>query len=98
WLKAGPYEAAVLPGIGANLIAFRDITKGYTFIREPKVEEMASFKGRPMVHGIPILFPPNRYDGGRFSLDGVSYEFPVNEPATGNHLHGLCYDQPWELV
>ncbi len=98
WLKAGPYEAAILPGVGANLIAFRDITTGYQFIREPKLEEMDSFKARPMVHGIPILFPPNRYDGGQFEIEGVKYNFPINEPDRGNHLHGLCYDQSWETV
>ncbi|WP_127586236.1 aldose 1-epimerase [Paenibacillus koleovorans] len=98
WLKAGAYEAAVLPGVGANLIALRDVERGYALLREPQPEEMAGFKASPMVHGIPVLFPPNRYDGGRFEVQGTEYAFPVNEPATGNHLHGLCYDQPWETV
>ena len=48
--------------------------------------------------GFSILFPPNRYDGGRFQIGDTPYNFPINEPDRGNHLHGLCYDQPWELV
>ncbi|MFN0221302.1 MULTISPECIES: hypothetical protein [Paenibacillus] len=32
WLEAGPYEAAVLPGVGANLIAFGDKTKHYAYL------------------------------------------------------------------
>lgn len=98
WLKAGRYEAAVLPGVGANLIAFRDVQNGYRFIREPEQDEMKAFKAVPMAHGIPVLFPPNRYDDGKFQVRDVHYQFPINEPETGNHLHGICLDQPWETV
>jgi aldose 1-epimerase len=97
WLRSGRYEAALLPEIGGNMIAFRDTTKGYTILREPSLEEMADFKARPMVHGIPILFPPNRYKDGKFLLNGHQYEFPVNEVKTGNHLHGFFYNIPWEV-
>lgn len=98
WLKAGPYEAAVLPGTGANLIALRDVEKGYRIIREPEADELESFLARPMAHGIPVLFPPNRYDGGQFRIGELEYRLPINEPERGNHLHGLCFDQPWETV
>jgi aldose 1-epimerase len=97
WLRSGNYEAALLPEIGGNLIAFRDITRGYNILREPSLDEMADFKARPMVHGIPILFPPNRYQDGKFSLNGLQYEFPVNEVKTGNHLHGFFYNIPWAV-
>jgi aldose 1-epimerase len=95
WLKHGRYEAAVLPEIGANLIAFRDMESGYRFLREPSQEEMAEFKRLPYVHGIPVLFPPNRYEDGKFPWNGKCYQFPVNEPSTGNHLHGFLYNVPW---
>ncbi|UJF35842.1 aldose 1-epimerase [Paenibacillus hexagrammi] len=98
WLQAGPYEAAVLPNTGANLIAFRDTVKNYRFLHEPTLEEMESFKARPFIHGIPVLFPPNRYEDGKFPWNGKVYEFPVNEPSTGNHLHGFVHDIPWKVV
>ncbi|WP_274649716.1 aldose 1-epimerase [Paenibacillus humicola] len=97
WLKAGRYEAAVLPEIGGNCIAFRDTETGYRFLHEPAEEEMASFKARPIIHGIPILYPPNRYEDGKFPWNGQTYQFPVNEAATGNHLHGFVSDTPWEV-
>ncbi|NQX67752.1 aldose 1-epimerase [Paenibacillus alba] len=97
WLQAGRYEAVVLPEIGANLIAFRDTEKEYKFLREPSLAEMDSFKERPIVHGIPVLFPPNRYQDGKFPWNGKVYEFPVNEPATGNHLHGFVHNIPWAV-
>ncbi|TBL79489.1 aldose 1-epimerase [Paenibacillus thalictri] len=97
WLNAGPYEAAVLPNIGGNLIAFRDTEKGYHFLHEPGLEEMEQFRARPFVHGIPVLFPPNRYEDGKFPWNGRTYTFPVNEPATGNHLHGFLHSVPWKV-
>jgi len=97
WLQAGPYEAAVLPEIGANLIAYRDTSKGYRFLREPAADEMEAFKANPGVHGIPVLFPPNRYDAGKFPWEGTTYQFPVNETARGNHLHGFAHTTPWRV-
>lgn len=97
WLKAGRYTAAILPEIGGNLIAFRDTEANYTFLREPGEEEMDSFKANPGIHGIPVLFPPNRYEDGEFPWNGKVYQFPVNEAATGNHLHGFLHTTPWAV-
>ncbi|MFX3634195.1 MAG: aldose 1-epimerase [Candidatus Pristimantibacillus sp.] len=97
WLQWDNYEAVVLPEIGANLIAFRDTTKDYRFLREPALNEMDSFKANPGIHGIPVLFPPNRYEDGKFEWNGKSYSFPVNEPATGNHLHGFAHTAVWSV-
>ncbi|MFE5322980.1 aldose 1-epimerase [Paenibacillus sp. NPDC056579] len=97
WLSYGRYEAAVLPEIGGNLIAFRDKEKGYRFLHEPAEEEMESFKEKPIIHGIPVLFPPNRYEDGKFPWNGTCYQLPVNEPSTGNHLHGFLHNIPWTV-
>lgn len=97
WLKAGRYEAAVLPQIGANLIALRDTEKQYRFLHEPAADEMEAFKANPVIHGIPVLFPPNRYEDGKFPWNGATYQFPVNEASTGNHLHGFVHYIPWAL-
>ncbi|MGG1550814.1 aldose 1-epimerase [Paenibacillus ferrarius] len=97
WLQAGRYEAAVLPEVGANLIAFRDTENQYNFLREPGAEEMEAFKARPVVHGIPVLFPPNRYEDGKFPWNGKVYQLPVNEAKTGNHLHGFVHYIPWQV-
>jgi len=98
YLKYGKYSAIILPGIGGNLISFRDDDRGFRFIREPEGDDWAGFVDRPWVHGVPVLFPPNRYDAGTFEFDGRTYRLPVNEPATGNHLHGFVYSSKWETV
>lgn len=98
WLRYGRYEAAVLPERGANLIAFRDTSRGFRFLREPATEEMDAFRENPSVYGIPILFPPNRYEDGLMKWEGEVYRFPVNEPERNNHLHGFLHNIPWETI
>ncbi|GMX66814.1 aldose 1-epimerase [Paenibacillus elgii] len=97
WLYSGDYECAILPRVGGNLIAFRDREREYRFLHEPEMDEMEVFKARPIIHGIPVLFPPNRYEDGRFPWNGRIYTLPVNEKHTGNHLHGFLYNIPWEV-
>jgi aldose 1-epimerase len=98
WLRAGQYEAALLPEIGGNLIAFRDVERGHRYLREPLPEEMEAFKANPAIHGIPVLFPPNRYEDGKLRWRGNVYQLPVNEASTNNHLHGYAHSSAWELV
>ncbi|MFY0605432.1 MAG: hypothetical protein JXR10_01885 [Cyclobacteriaceae bacterium] len=46
-----------------------------------------------------ILFPyPNRLKDGKYTFNGVSYQFPINEAEKQNQLHGLLYNEPFELV
>ncbi|WP_138496332.1 aldose 1-epimerase [Paenibacillus pinistramenti] len=97
WLKAGKYEAVMLPETGGNLIAFRDNENGYKFLREPEEGAIEDFKAAPGVYGIPVLFPPNRYEDGKFPWNGEVIQLPVNEEATGNHLHGFLHTVPWEV-
>lgn len=96
WLNWGKYEAAILPASGGNLVAFRDTEQGYRFLREPE-GKMDIFKIAPGVFGIPVLYPPNRYEDGLFSWKGEEYRLPVNEAKTGNHLHGYLHTSVWEL-
>ncbi|MGM1045868.1 MAG: aldose 1-epimerase [Bacillota bacterium] len=97
YLRAGAYEAVMLPDTGGNLIAFRNHEKGYRFLHEPGLEQMEEFKARPMIHGIPVLFPPNRYEDGKFPWNGEVHHLPINEEATGHHLHGFVYNIPWKV-
>ncbi|WP_256760008.1 aldose 1-epimerase [Cohnella sp. WQ 127256] len=98
YLKHGAYSAILLPGIGGNLISFRDDDRDFRFIREPEGTEWSSFVEEAMLHGIPVLFPPNRYDAGTFEFEGRTYKFPINEEHTGNHIHGFVYKSEWEVV
>lgn len=97
-LGFGDYSAIMLPRMGGNLISLRHEALGYKLLREPEADEWDSFVQRPSVHGIPVLVPPNRYEDGKFTFDGREYSFPINEPATNNHLHGFVFNVPWDVA
>ncbi|WP_233191502.1 MULTISPECIES: aldose 1-epimerase family protein [unclassified Cryobacterium] len=55
---------------------------------------------QPMVNFRGVLAAPwpNRIADGRYHLDGVTQQLPINEPSRECALHGLVYDRAWRLV
>lgn len=93
-LSAGDWKAAVLPDFGMNMVSLRCGEK--TILREP--DSRQTLKENPHVYGIPLLFPANRTEGGRFIFEGETYTLPLNEPQRGNHIHGLMFDAPFTVT
>ncbi len=92
-LAAGPWQALVAPDFGMNTVSLR--FAGQPVLREPG--SLAQLAREGCVYGIPLLLPPNRTADGRFCFEGVRYTLPINEPACGNHLHGLLHAQPFAV-
>lgn len=90
---AGDYTAKINLHRGANCISLHNEKYGAVILREPG-EELDN----PYLYGMPILFPVNRISGGAFSFEGRDYRFPVNEPATGCHLHGMLHETAFSLL
>ncbi|MBO4887635.1 MAG: aldose 1-epimerase [Firmicutes bacterium] len=93
-LEAGGYTAWAVPEAGGQLIGLSK--GGIKALAEPASWE--DFQKGTTSYGLPILFPPNRIDGGRFEVDGKVYQFPLNEPKRFNSLHGFLHKRPWEVV
>ncbi len=93
-LTAGQWQAKVLPGFGMNLISLR--RNESPILREPADEQV--LMENPYVYGVPLLLPANRTAGGRFEFEGKMYQIPINEPAFSNHIHGLLYNAPFEVL
>ena len=96
--RAGGYEAVMIPGVGAQIIGMKDLIRGLDLLRTPNRDDLAGFKNRPQVYGIPVLFPPNRIEDGKFPIGGRTVQFPINSPAGNNHLHGLLRLRPWKVT
>ncbi len=93
----GAYEVKILPEKGANCLRFKHIPSGIDALRtyDPDtVEELDNV----FLYGTPLLFPPNRIKGGKFTFDGREYSLPINEEATGCFLHGTLHETPFEVV
>lgn len=89
-------KATVLPGFGSNLIALDDLKRGIAYIKTP-----ATFKeleNRPTGFGTPVLMPPGRIKGGKFTFQGQEYQFEKNEAGGENHIHGLVLKRPWQVA
>ncbi len=94
-LRCGAWSAAIDSAHGANCIALRNDKYGATLLREPPNNKEPD---NPYLYGMPILFPVNRIENGVFSFEGRRYVFPVNEPATGCHLHGELHRTAFEPI
>jgi aldose 1-epimerase len=46
-----------------------------------------------------VLFPfPNRLDRGQYQWQGSTYQFPINNAATENAIHGFVRDESFEVA
>lgn len=93
-ISGGGYTAIINTTQGANCISLKH-SRGVSILREPTDPDVLD---NPYLYGMPILFPVNRIEDGKFEFEGRKYIFPVNEPSTGCHLHGELYKTSFELT
>lgn len=100
WVLRGPRgsKAAILPGIGANVVALA-LAPGPD---EAAISVMSSppdaqaLREAPTRYGAPVLFPfPSRLAGGRFTYGGKEHQVDVY--ADGNARHGFVTAAPFEF-
>ncbi len=91
----GDWSAKINVLRGANCISLRNDCYGVSLLREPPEDGKLD---NPYLYGMPILFPVNRIEDGIFELEGRQYEFPINEPLTGCHLHGELHKTQFEVL
>jgi len=80
-IAAGDYSATITElGAGLRELRCRD---------HPVIAEYGADELPPGASGQLLAPWPNRIDGGRYTLGGVSYQLDLSEPAHGNAIHGL---------
>ncbi len=89
----GAQRMAFVPGYGACLLELTlngvSVVDGYV-----TPEEMIEGKYGKNI----LLYPfPNRLKNGVYHWQGREYRFPVNDPDTGNALHGFGKDRPMQV-
>jgi aldose 1-epimerase len=97
-LETNVYEAILVPSMGANLIKLYNKEKQIDILRTPTENEVETFLSRPQIFGIPLLFPPNRIEDGKYTFAGKKYEFPITIPAQNNYHHGIIKSQPFNIT
>jgi aldose 1-epimerase len=97
-LETNVYEAIIVPSMGANLVKLYNKTLEIDILRTPKAEEMETFLDRPQIFGVPLLFPPNRIEDGKYNFAGKEYQYPITIPAQNNYHHGIIKSQPFTVT
>ncbi len=92
-LTGGGYVADISSEKGGTCFRLFHESTGADILRTPRDE--AHLLENVYLFGNPLLFPPNRILGGTFAFDGREYVLPLNEPATGCHVHGALYGEPF---
>jgi aldose 1-epimerase len=68
-----------------------DVVLGY--------DDLASYEDHPNYFGVTVGRYANRIAGGRFALDGKSYQLPLNDKTNSLHGGGKGFDkQLWRVV
>ncbi len=91
WVIGHGHQRAVVTEVGATL-------RSFTLADRPVIE---GFEVNEWSHGGrgQVLAPwPNRLGDGRYTFEGVQAEAPLNEPASGNAIHGLVRWMPWKMA
>jgi aldose 1-epimerase len=98
-LSAGGYEALIVPEVGANLVELKDINRNVSVLNSPNnlhgFERLRKF---PLIFGVPVLFPPNRIEDGKFKVEDKVYEFKINEKSRNNYMHGFISKEKWIIT
>ena len=84
-LKYGNCTAVVLPEIGMNTFSL-DLGKGEILRKAPSIEVL---KEDTVIYGIPMILPPGRIPGGRFTFEGREYQMGINDMEGGTMIHGF---------
>lgn len=93
----GDYTALLVPEMGANLVRLCNTRLGAEILRTPAADETETFKSRPQVFGLPILFPPNRIEDGCYLFEGRTYQYPITIEKEHNYHHGILKSEPFAV-
>ena len=91
----GDYTAMLIPSVGGNLVRLANTKLGVEILRTPTEEEIETFKSRPQIFGLPLLFPPNRIENGRYEFEGRTYQYPITIEKEQNYHHGIIKGEPF---
>ncbi|MBR3539126.1 MAG: aldose 1-epimerase [Eubacterium sp.] len=97
-LSAGTYTATIAPFLGSNVIRMQDSATGIDFFRNDETRTIEEIKADPVTWGFPTLYLHNRLSGGRLKCSDHTYQFPINEPAFGNAIHGFLHQRAHTIV
>lgn len=90
------FSCKLVPAFGGSLQELIVDDNKVTWGCPPDADGMQAYK--EFCNGA-WLFPfPNRVENGQYNFNDVSYHLDINDRKLGHAIHGLVYNQPFEIV
>ena len=96
-LEAGRYFTVISPLTGSSVLRLYDTENDIEVFRYRDDCTIEQYNRAREIWGLPTLYLPNRFDGGRLRTSDGEYHLPVNETLFGNHLHGWVHKREHQL-
>lgn len=90
-LAAGRYTAVISPLYGSSVWRMQDTVNNVEVFRYRDDITAAQIDKAREIWGLPTLYLPNRFDGGRLKTSDAEYKLPVNETKLKNFIHGWVH-------
>lgn len=92
-LHAADYEAVFAPQIGGACVQLKK--NGREIFHHI---EGGSFEAADAArYGLPLLFPPNRLDGGKYIFEGQEIHYPIKNAELNVSCHGSVHRKAWQV-
>ncbi len=93
--KNQQFSCKVFPHLGGSIQELS--IDNVELIRGISIDK-AGIKQYKSTYPASILFPfPNRTDNGTYVFKNTTHQLPINEPALQNAIHGLVYNEPFQV-
>lgn len=92
----GDFWFSLFPSYGG---AMHELTFQGQSLLETATDEATFLAQTQKAYSGAQLFPyPNRIKDGTYTWDGTEYDFPINDSAGNNSLHGFVHGVPFEIA
>ncbi len=94
-LENSYWAVTVWPQWGATIGQLIHVPSQQSLIRGPLTSQKLDLE--PYLFGMPLLFPAGRIANGQLSYGDEHWQWPRNDTAGPNHLHGFLWNQPFDI-
>jgi aldose 1-epimerase len=96
-LNCGNAFAVLVPGLGSNVVRFRDNERNIEVFRYSDDAKIEDISAKRYLWGLCNLYLANRLRDGVLRTSDATYQLPINEPSMHNFIHGFIHDRSHKL-
>ena len=99
-ISNGDCELTFIPGFGGYITAMKVMIGGQLVNIIDGYTDYQTLITRSYFKSALLLPFPNRLNDGKYTYEGKTYHFPINDKSGNNNLHGFydCYDMDYQIL